>query len=108
MKPAITILDYLWSGRNTWLKHHEECACAFDKLAAEHIENSVTVDVWAEVVVVNNMPTIQMIRMYAEDWDNLCGPAAEKQQLQELLDVHMDQVTQIMAIQATKERQSSE
>ena len=108
MKPAITILDYLWSGRKSWLKHHEECDCPFEKLSAEYIEQALRVEDWAEIVVVNDMPTLQMIRMYADDWNEICGPKAEARQLQEVLDAHMEQVSQIMALQATKERQSSE
>lgn len=54
------------------------------------------------------MPTLQMIRMYADDWNEICGPKAEARQLQEALDAYMEQVSQIMALQATKERQSSE
>lgn len=108
MKPTITILDYLWSGRNTWLKHADDCDCDFEKISSEYIEQAVRVEDWAEVVVVNDMPTFQMIRMTADDWDELCGPSAEFRQLQEVLDVHMEQVSHIMALQATKERQRSE
>ena len=99
MKPTITILDYLWSGRKSWLKHNEDCVCD---------EISIEVGTWAEIVVVNDMPTMQMIRMSADDWDEICGPTAENRQLQDLLDLHMEEVSKIMALQATKERLSSE
>jgi len=108
VKPTVTILDYLWSGRNSWLKHDNECICEFEKLSSEYIENALEVKTWAEIVVVNEMPTMQMIRMAMDDWNELCGPAAESRQLQELLDLHMEEVSKIMALQATKERQGSE
>lgn len=109
MKPAITILDYLWSVRKTLLKHdNEECSCPFEKVASEYIENSMVVGMWAEVVVINDMPTLQMIRMAADDWDELCGPKAQDRQLQEILEAHMEQVSQIIALQASKARLSSE
>ena len=108
MKPTITILDYLWSGRKSWLKHNEDCVCDFEKLSSEYIEISIEVGTWAEIVVVNDMPAMQMIRMSADDWDEICGPTAENRQLQDLLDLHMEEVSKIMALQATKERLSSE
>lgn len=109
MKPAITILDYLWSMRKQgWLKHHAECSCEFEKLAADYIEFTLTVDQWTEIVVINDMPTGQLIRMYADDWDELCGPKAQDRELQQRLDAHMNEVSNIMALQASKERLSSE
>lgn len=108
MKPAITILDYLWTGRKSWLRHHDECECEFESLASEYIEATMEVNAWAEVVVVNEMPTLQMIRMTAEDWDEMIGPSAELHQLQSVIDMHMEEVSKIMALQATKERQISE
>lgn len=108
MKPTITILDYLWTGRKSWLRHHDECECTFEHLSSEYIENGLEVNGWAEVVVVNEMPTMQMIRMSAEDWDEICGPTARINQLQSLLDMHMEEVSKIIALQATEERQSSE
>jgi len=110
VNPAITILDYLWSMRKTgWLKHHENCSCDFEKLAADYIEGTLTVDQWAEVVISTNFGAIiREKRKTADEWDELCGPKAQDRQLQEALDQHMDAVTQIMALQASKERLSSD
>lgn len=108
MKPAITILDYLWTGRKSWLKHHDECECTFESLAYWYLWEAVKMQDWAEIVVIDEMPSVQMIRMSAEDWDEICGPTAEMRQLQEVLDLHMTEVSKLMTLQATKERQSSE
>lgn len=108
MKPTITILDYLLSGRNTWLKHNEECVCEFDELAAEYFDAVVPFKDWCEVVVVNGMTDMKQIRRTSDEWNEICGPAAEVAALQAQLETYMNAATEIMALQASKERQSSE
>lgn len=108
MNPAITILDYLWSLRKTWLKHNENCTCSFQKLAEEHIENTLTVDQWVGIRIWSDTPELKLMFRTAEQWSELCGPAREKKQLELLLEQTMNQASEIMALQASKERLSSE
>ena len=109
MNPAITILDYLWSLRNTWLKHNDECTCSFEKLAAEHIESTLEVCDWSIVKIMGSeIPYLELKYLTAEQWSEMCGPAREEKALQFALDQHMSQVSEIMAVQATRERQTSD
>lgn len=108
MNPAITILDYLWSLRKTWLKHNENCTCSFEKLAEEHIEHTLTVDQWMGVRIISDIPELKMTYRTAEQWSELCGPAREKKELDLLLEQTMNQASEIMALQASKERLNSD
>lgn len=108
MNPAITILDYLWTLRNTWLKHNDECTCSFQKLAAEHIEATLEVDQWVGIRIWSDTPELKLVFRTAEQWSELCGPAGEEKALQFALEQHMDKVSEIMAVQATRERQTSD
>lgn len=108
MNPAITILDYLWRERN-WLKHHENCTCSFEDLATKHIERTLTVDQWAEVVVSVNFGAIMReLRKPAEEWSELCGPAGEARQVQDAIEAHANEMSRLMTWQASRERQTSD
>lgn len=108
MKPTITILDYLWSGRKTWLRCNEGCTCDFEDISVRYIEDTMTVDQWICVEIDNGTPALKLLKRTSDEWSDICGPDAEKRQLQQQLDAYMEEVTAIISLQAARERLSGE
>ena len=107
MKPSMTIVQYLYSGRNTWLRHHEDCECEPEELIYEVLDQ-LEVNVYGDVVTDELGTYFKMREKADEEWDQICGPAAEDRVLAAALEQYMDAASQIVAAQATKERLRSE
>lgn len=103
MKPTITIVQYLYSGCNTWLRHHEECDCPADKLIQESLDQ-VFLEEYTEVQFAKDYASLSFKLKTAEEWDEICGPKAEDRALNKMLEEHMAVASEILAALATKER----
>lgn len=103
MKPTVTIVQYLYSGGNTWLRHGEDCTCPVERRIAETLDQ-VAVDLYLCI----NGNVAEFVQRTEDEWNEICGPVAENRVLDTMIESHMNQVAEIMAVQATKERLSSE
>lgn len=106
MKPTMTIIGYLYSGRNSWLRHDKECICEAEEIIEEILD---------QVPVCQYMSFSQSLTAgasfhlkTADEWDEICGPKAEARVLNDMAEAHMNKAAEILAIAATKERLSSE
>lgn len=108
MKPTMTIIGYLYSLRKTWLRHHEECICDTDVLIREVLDQ-VPVDKFLAIEPTTYNPNgASFLYRTSEDWDEICGPSAERTALNAAAEAYMNQAAELMALVATKERLSSE
>lgn len=108
MEPAITIIEYLWGARNTWLKHHDDCDCPPEQLIEEFLENVITIDIWAEISTpLDGCPQLNFVKMRPREWSEMCGPSAQKTLIGQQIDLLMGEASKLMALQATYERLSN-
>lgn len=107
MKPSVTILDYLYSARNSWFRCSEECNCPIEK-RIENFLDELSVEVYAEVVVIDDRAELHLTYLDEEEWDNIIGPKAQDELLQEQVNAYLSAASEIMALQASKERLSGE
>ena len=103
MKPTMTIIGYLYSGRNTWLRHDDGCKCPPSEIINE-ILDQVLVEKW----LVQEGEVGKFLLRTADEWDDICGPKAEARILNKMAESYMGQAAEIIAVIATKERLSSE
>lgn len=103
MEPTMTIVAYLYSGRNTWLRCSEECVCSTDEEVKNALDQ-ILVEQWLDI----HAPYVGLKFRTASEWDQICGPAAEQRVLQNMSSDLLSQAADIMSIAATKERLSGE
>lgn len=107
MKPTMTIVQYLYSLRNGWLRHHEECSCGEEKLIQEVLDQ-VHVEAYMQIEFAKDYAGMTFKLKSADEWNEICGPAAEQRVLNKMADQLMAQASEYIAMAATKERLSGE
>lgn len=103
MNPTITILDYLYEARNSWFVCDCGEACSVEERIENYLDELMLQD-YADVAVYAEGAVLRLIRKTAEEWDEEIGPKAQDQALQRQLDQYIDAASQIVSLQATKER----
>ena len=110
MKPTMTIIGYLYGGRNTWLRHDDECRCPAEELI-KVVLDQLPVEEYLTLRVIDSDGS-HMFAGFQEktddEWDEICGPKAEARVLNKLAEQYMNQASEVLAVLATKERLSSE
>lgn len=104
----MTIIGYLYSLRKTWLRHHEECICDTDELIREVLDQILVEKYLAIEPTKYNPNGATFLYRTADEWNEICGPAAESRALNQAAESLMNQASEILGILATKERLSSE
>lgn len=108
MEPAIDIITYLWDSRKTWFNHqNDECQHPFEGQVEDFLDQ-LNVAAYAEIVLTDDGPIFTLLHHTADEWSELIGPKARDKYLQDMVDHHMNIVTEILALQATESRQSDE
>lgn len=103
MKPTVSIVQYLYSLRNGWLKHNEECTCDHESLVRE-VMDQVPVEVYMDFDVLNGSLEGFFKTKTEEEWDSICGPSAQQKMLNDLANQYMQQASELLAVAATEER----
>lgn len=106
MNATLTIIRYLYEGCNTWLTHGEGCLCTTDEKVAGAL-NEIPVEYWLDVDKLGKGLCEPLLKPQKE-WDELCGPTAEKKAINGLVELYMSKAAELVSLQATKERQSGE
>jgi len=102
----MTIIGYLYSGRNTWLRCSEDCICDVEDRIKNELDQ-IPVELWI-IFDPERLPAAPYIQRTADEWNEICGPAAEQKALNEVANRLMSQAADYMAAAATKERLSGE
>jgi len=103
----MTIIGYLYSGRNTWLRCSDECICSVEERIQQTLDQ-VPVSYWLQLEEAKDYAAMQFLLRTSDEWNEICGPAAEARTLNDIANSLIDQATDILAVAATKERLSGE
>lgn len=108
MEPAIDIIAYLWDSRKSWFVHdNEDCPHTVEERIEEFLD-SINVSTYMEIAETDDGPVAAWLHHTADEWSELVGPKAQERYLQQVVDAHMNYVAEIMAVQATQNRQGDE